>query len=53
MNRPERIMLQFPGATGRVKLVDELEVNEQHVTALLVVLSHSVAIVDVRYLPTA
>ena len=40
-------MLQFPGATGRVKLVDELEVNEQHLTALLVVLSHSVAVVDV------
>lgn len=40
-------MLQFPGATGRVKLVHEVEIEGQQIAALLVVLPHSVAVVDV------
>lgn len=39
-------MLQFPGATGRVKLVNGVELEGHLVTTLLVVLPHSIALVE-------
>jgi hypothetical protein len=39
-------ILQFAGSRGRVKLVDQVELDGEQHTVLVVVLSHSIAIVD-------